>query len=260
MVVILYSSSTFGTHSLTYVLCTHTIPRCKCHNTRANFTAEPTVAFLSSEGKRTNNMLDSFAGVRVLSFFFFQAQSLLPSSFVPTISSWCHISLRFPGTKLWPALFPEWKGISLGKNEDEERGHGLSIVTQDYTAFEFHPDIKTYPNLARIQLKITVVSEPEDAPESSRRNIGKFARVERYLLVDRTRKVSINNYNLYFLLFLFLYLSANQFFKTLSPSTSLHISRSCILFFLFLSSFPTTPNITQTPGVYCDAARTLHAR
>lgn len=91
--------------------------------------------------------------------------------------------------KPWPEVLPPFKGVALVKADDDERGHGLIRRKQFYYSWMPHPDVVNHPDLFRVKVRVLFESVPDDAHAGQKAQVGKYAIEERYLLVDRERKV-----------------------------------------------------------------------
>lgn len=66
------------------------------------------------------------------------------------------------GVLPWPDPFPDFRGVIV---QQDVRHPGTTVVLVDQFGMEFHPDTKTYPNVARCFYTETVDSVPDTASE-----------------------------------------------------------------------------------------------
>lgn len=73
--------------------------------------------------------------------------------------------------------------------DSNANGHGLHVMELKYSQFEWHPNKKKYPNMARMKFKNTKLSVPDDAHEKKKAFVGKYYTWYQYFTVDRDHKL-----------------------------------------------------------------------
>lgn len=87
------------------------------------------------------------------------------------------------GALRWPDPFPKQL---VGRSWAEIEGHTI-VRERVYSDFEMHPDAETYPNLARMTMKATIVKSKHPA---SGYQVGSFYVHQHYLKIDRGLKAA----------------------------------------------------------------------